>query len=209
MAPVPSLALAALALACTVPVGADPAAQTVGASGQARSPDDIGVELTIEIRDLARVPPAIMRETKVEIARTFVASGVRITWLGEGDSLPDGSTLTVFVVGRLARPIDIEPDATLVGLAPLRGSWVQVFYGSIREAVARRPISTGVVLAQVISHELGHLLLPPGSHAPYGIMRRAVDLEHPTLRRFTGDQSRLIRAALATGQRYASACRHR
>jgi hypothetical protein len=38
-------------------------------------------------------------------------------------------------------------------------------------------------------------------------MRQAVDLEHPTLRRFTGEQSRLIRAALSSRQRYAWPCR--
>jgi hypothetical protein len=81
-----------------------------------------------------------------------------------------------------------------------------VFYGRVAAAVAERPISISVVLAHVISHELGHLLLPPNSHSPFGVMRRAVDLEHPSLRRFTGEQSRLIRDALSSGRRYAWPC---
>jgi hypothetical protein len=210
MTRIPTLVLAAFALAWTSPVDADLANAPVPAPGDLRRPASTDVPLTIEIRDLSRVPPAVMRETRAEIGRTFLASGVRIAWVGQADSPRDPTTLRVFVVGGQATASHRgeEPDSTLVGLAPQRGNWVQVFYGRVAAAVARRPLSIGVVLAHVISHELGHLLLPPDSHAPYGIMRHAVELEHPSLRRFTVEQSRLIRTALASGQRYASRCRH-
>lgn len=210
MTRVSTLVLATLALAWTSPVVAGPVIEPVPAPGQPRSPASADVRLTIEIRDLARVPVAMMRETRAEVARTFLASGVRIAWIGQADSPRDPTTLTVYIVGGQARASrgGEEPDATRVGLAPQRGNWAQVFYGRVAAAVARRPISLSVVLAHVIGHELGHLLLPPDSHAPYGIMRRAVDLEHPSLRRFTVEQSQLIRRALASGQRYASRCGH-
>lgn len=208
MTRVPTLVLATLALAWTSPVVADP--EPVPPPGQPRRPASADVQLTIEMRDLARVPQAVMRETRAEVGRTFLASGVRIAWVDHAGPPRDPRTLTVYIVGgqaRASRGVE-EPEATLVGLAPQRGNWAQVFYGRVAAAVARRPISVSVVLAHVISHELGHLLLPPDSHAPYGIMRRAVELEHPSLRRFTVEQSRLIRAALAGGQRYASRCGH-
>lgn len=169
----------------------------------------VPVDLPIEMRDLARVPPEVMRETKAEVDRTFRASGVRTVWVGREASPQSPKPLTVYVVGGTsAGPSNDASGATVVGLAPPSGTWAQVFYRRVSAAVADRQVPISVVLAHVISHELGHLLLPPASHAPFGIMRRAVDLEHPALRRFTDEQSRQIRAAVASGQRYWSRCDH-
>jgi hypothetical protein len=167
------------------------------------------VELAVEIRDLARVPSAVMRETKAEVDSTFRATGVQIRWADLGDAPQTGrAPLRLFLVGSPSPtvPFDEEPRVTTLGLAPESGNWAQVFYGRVAGAVARRQVSIGVVLAHVIAHELGHLLLPPDSHAPVGVMRRSVDLTHPAFRRFTDDQARLIRTALSSGRRYAWAC---
>lgn len=39
------------------------------------------IELAIEMRDLAQVPSLVMRDTKVEVERTFLTAGVRIVWI--------------------------------------------------------------------------------------------------------------------------------
>jgi hypothetical protein len=181
---------------------------TIPLAPWAAAQENAPVALAIEMRDLARMPLAVLRDTKSEVGRTFLASGVRVVWTDPAASPAEATTLKVFVVGSeasVSRGAE-ETGATLVGLAPHSGNWVQVFYGRVAAAVARRPVSVSVVLAHVIVHELGHLLLPPDSHASFGIMRRAVDLEQPSLRRFTDAQSRLIRAAVTDGRRYASRC---
>jgi hypothetical protein len=161
----------------------------------------------IEMRDHAGVPFNVMRETKAEVESTFHATGVRIVWVDPAAAPQSPAPLKLYVVGGTPTNSHTRPPgATIVGLAPQSGSWAQVFYRRVAAAVAERPISISVVLAHVISHEIGHLLLPPNSHSPFGVMRRAVDLEHPTLRRFTTEQSRLIRVALSTGRRYAWPC---
>jgi hypothetical protein len=76
----------------------------------------------------------------------------------------------------------------------------------VEAAVVERTALISVVLAHVISHELGHLLLPPNSHSLFGVMGRTVYLDHPTPRRFTGEQGRLLRAALSSGRRYTWPC---
>ena len=45
-----------------------------------------------------------------------------------------------------------------------------------------------------MAHELGHLLLPPHSHSPAGVMRATIDLELASAKklRFTHDQGALI-----------------
>ncbi|MGE3509650.1 MAG: hypothetical protein AB7N65_12290 [Vicinamibacterales bacterium] len=173
------------------------------------APSSAPIALAIEVKDLARVPEGVMRDTKAEVERTFHAVGVRIVWADPGSALRDApAPVKLFVVGstrRLAQADD-GPRAAMLGVAPESGQWVQVFYGRVVAAVAARQVSIGVVLAHVVAHELGHVLLPPDSHSAVGVMREAVGLSHPTFRRFTDDQGRLIRAALASGRRYAWSC---
>lgn len=167
------------------------------------------VELSVEVRDLARVPSMVMRQTKAEVERTFLAAGVRVTWADPGGARrSEVPPLRLFLVGSPSPPVldDGELRVATLGVAPESGTWAQVFYGRVAAAVARRQVPISVVLAHVIAHEVGHLLLPPNSHTTIGVMRRSVDLTHPAFRRFTDDHARLMRAALSSGRRYAWAC---
>jgi hypothetical protein len=185
---------------------AAPGVETRPASAQPSVP----APLTLDVRNLARVPPAVLRETLAEVERTFLAAGVRIAWVHAAAPAADTTPLKVFLVGGAPAGVDGEdgPGAAVVGLAPPGGDWVQVFYGRLVAAIGERPIAMSVVLAHVIAHELGHLLLPPESHVPFGVMARAVDLGHPAIRRFTTGQAHLIRSAVQSGQRFASRCEH-
>jgi hypothetical protein len=62
----------------------------------------------------------------------------------------------------------------------------------------RYHVKREVILGYAIAHELGHLLLPPNSHSVGGIMRASLDMKLAAAQRlrFTGDQGRLIVAAL-------------
>jgi hypothetical protein len=178
-------------------------------AGAATAQQTVPAELRIDVRDLAGVPADIMRDTRAEVAGTLRAAGVRIAWVEGAHSPASAPSLTLFVVGgSTTAPHGTAPGVAVVGLAPESGTWMQVFYRRVAAAVATRSVPLSVVLAHVIAHELGHLLLPLESHAAFGVMRHAVDLTHPSLRRFSADESRLIRAAVATGRRYASRCDH-
>ena len=171
---VDQLALATIMLTSTIAVSAAPvipmAIQTSGA-----------VELAIEMRNLAGVPPAVMRDTQAEVERTFLAAGVRIIWVARETPAESPAALMLFIVGGTTTGVSrIESGATVVGLAPTSGTWAQVFYRRVVAAVADSQIAVSVVLAHVISHEIGHLLLPPNSHSAVGIMRQAVELNQST-----------------------------
>jgi hypothetical protein len=70
-----------------------------------------------------------------------------------------------------------------------------VFVNPISRTMAGEPGQVSTVLAHVIAHELGHLLLPEG-HSPTGLMRASLDPHGVVLSQFTDDQSRAMRAAL-------------
>lgn len=160
------------------------------------------VELVVEWRDVARVPLAVTKEAKAEVDRTFHAAGVRILWVEPGRSMhayPPMLTLLIVRSSMREAPRQDESGPMTLGLAPTCGTWAQVFYDRVTAAVAQGQLSTSVVLANVIAHELGHLLLPTSRHASSGVMGERVALQGPALRRFSSEQARLIRAALVNG----------
>lgn len=178
-----------------------PALLCLSAAGSAAA-QPTSVELAIELRVLAAVPGDVLREAKEEVERTFIAAGVRIVWIDPGETHPTPRPLKLVVVGvpPPARRGDDASGETILGVALRSRSTAHVFYDRVAALVAQRQVPVSLVLAHVMAHELGHLLLSD-SHESFGIMRRDVPLEHPSLRRFTDEQSRLIRAAIGSGQR--------
>jgi hypothetical protein len=74
-------------------------------------------------------------------------------------------------------------------------------YDRLKDAATNADWPVKDLLAVVIAHELAHLLLPPGSHSPDGLMRKGWDVAE--LRRFqarslafTPEQTALIRERL-------------
>jgi hypothetical protein len=157
----------------------------------------------------AAVPSDVLRDAKIEVERTFLASGVRIVWVEPGGS-PAVLKRTLILLAADARAPrgDRASGDTILGFASRSHDTARVFYDRVASLVADRQIAVSLVLAHVISHELGHLLLLTDDHESFGIMRRDVPLEHPALRRFTREQSRLIRAAIASEPRYAAGGGH-
>jgi hypothetical protein len=69
-----------------------------------------------------------------------------------------------------------------------------VFAHRIEELAGRNAVSVSRILARVIAHEIGHLLLPVG-HSRRGIMCENLDLRFMADGRFTPQQSASIQAA--------------
>jgi hypothetical protein len=55
------------------------------------------------------------------------------------------------------------------------GTIVYAFFGRIHDFARVKRVSGGTMLAHVIAHEVGHLLLPKGSHSERGLMRGTWD----------------------------------
>ena len=71
-----------------------------------------------------------------------------------------------------------------------------VFYDRIVRVTQTRPVDANVMLARVIAHEVGHLLLPPGSHSLFGIMQADFDVNSVQPCHFTGDEIALMQSLL-------------
>jgi hypothetical protein len=78
---------------------------------------------------------------------------------------------------------------------------VRVFYGRIRVASDREGRPEATVLAHVLAHEIGHVLLRSNAHTKHGLMTDVWDdFEYDWMRKglmfFTAEQSRKMRETL-------------
>jgi len=89
-----------------------------------------------------------------------------------------------------------DPDGTSSGMAYVAYTPIRAFVRNPEPGGPR--LNASEMLAYCIAHEIGHLLLPPGSHSPTGIMRarwRSTDLALIATGRllFTPEQAKIIK----------------
>ena len=97
------------------------------------------------------------------------------------------SVLRSDAMGVAARPGDGTP-----------GTRAYVFLDKVQSFAARRHLVVMQVLACVLAHEIGHLLLPPNAHWPNSVMQdrwhpSLFPPESPRLPGFSRDQAKLLR----------------
>ncbi len=171
--------------------------------------------LSIGIYDHARVHPEQLDRAREAVGRLFTAIDVRIDWAGpyypsdlRSDSrlkapiqAPDLAVL--ILSAKMTQALETREDslgcATGTGLA--RGHIAYVFHDRLAH-VAWPGDELVNLLSLVIAHEIGHLLLPYGSHSDTGVMRSdwsVADLRRIDVARlgFTPPQVAAIRRRLS------------
>jgi hypothetical protein len=122
------------------------------------------------------VPSDIVDRASVEVARLFSLIGVEIVWVS--DVPPPGTRV------RIASLVTWKPredwiPATALGYAltgpGARGILAYVFWPRIERVSEQFSARLDNVLAVAIAHEIGHMLLPDGSHAEQGLMKATWD----------------------------------
>jgi hypothetical protein len=174
-----------------------------------------GDEAVIRVRlyDYAGLTPEALADAQRSAARFYEQIGVTIDWAptyrkhGRKDREHDFGPLQDFTINILNRSMASRtawaPDALGAAVVAREGggSIAYVLYDRLKTAAAASHWPTTDLLALVVAHELGHLLLPPGSHSE-GLMRGDWDVSelrriHLTDLAFTQDHMSLIRERLA------------
>jgi hypothetical protein len=165
---------------------------------------------------------------KDEVTRIYRDAGVKIIWINAASSgsrsllpQPSGTSDPGFALVVLPREmtdqmtvateaVATEALGVAIGTREHGGRMAYVFYSRVERIarthlnmshdVGRRDLYSIVVLAHVMAHEIGHLLLPYG-HSATGLMRadwNSRDLHLAVDRRlnFTSEQAALIRGRL-------------
>jgi hypothetical protein len=137
--------------------------------------------LTVLVRDLVRIDPAIRDIARNQATGILTRAGVELRWI-DATGVEDPHLLSTttknyvtVVIAKQAPSGWTSPDA--MGFAPARyGPYPRayVFYGLVdvfvRTFNSRSKSAFGIILGHAIVHELGHLLIPGDAHGD-GIMR--------------------------------------
>ncbi len=137
-----------------------------------------GLRITVLSYNYAPVDEAVMQKAKEQVARIFRQAGVEVAWaacptregtLAEYPScigFHDPTHYSLHILSHTRR----ELKEAVPGEALLGPRLVNVFWDRALEYAGKHHVPPSDMLAAVICHEIGHLLLGPNSHAPLGIM---------------------------------------
>jgi hypothetical protein len=156
-------------------------------------------EVTLSLRNVAQVPAAEADEAKEILVSIYRFARIDVHWKDVEEDI-------TVIVTPPPHPRAIRDSRFALGYAPR----TKLKAGRIAFVLADRTADTArglgmehyVLLAITMAHEVGHLLLPYGSHAANGIMRRdwtQSDYQKARLGQllFTEAEGRLMRAELA------------
>ncbi|HXD20735.1 MAG TPA: hypothetical protein VN654_27180 [Vicinamibacterales bacterium] len=171
-------------------------AASFGAAASARAADaPAGLHVAVAICEARTMPPDIVASAERIAGDVYRAIGVAIEWSNAGCAT-DEQRLTVNLIPRQASTLDVT-DVTL-GFAEPGTTVATILYDRVAAFARRFHVKRDVLLGYTIAHEIGHLLLPPNSHSPQGVMRAAINLQEASKQRlrFTKEQGELIVRAI-------------
>jgi hypothetical protein len=141
---------------------------TVASVADAAEPGQLPA-IHLEMDDEADVPTAILQKSQDEVARIFVGAGLGVEWTETGPRF----TVQIVPMGLGYR----RPSAPVMGIA-LRnphGATARIFLNEVKDFARTWDVDVSTLLAHVIAHEVGHLLLPRMPHSATGLMKAEWD----------------------------------
>ena len=180
-----------------------------GSIALADNGNDNAPNITVRMINSAQVSAANLLEAEEAAARILTSAGVEVAWR----NCPNGSAIDDACAGPLSSGefvVNIVPTGKtatdlIFGIAFLgedgTGRYCDAFFDRIAGATPTLDPDTPHLLAAVVAHELGHLLLGSRSHARFGIMTavwQRESLHQIAMGRllFTREQSALIKARI-------------
>lgn len=170
-------------------------------------------QVTVSVYNDSDISDRTLLEAERIATRVFRQAAIDVEWVNirhsrettSGDPQASQTALTLRVV---PSPLTLTTAAFGVAFLAKDGSghYADVFYTPVQKLCAVSNVSASTLLAHVMAHEIGHLLLGSNAHAPLGMMR--AHWESGDLRRaamgellFTSEQSQRMRGRLLTRAR--------
>ena len=166
----------------------------LGPRGSSASESPAGeLPITVQIQDHSHVPPALLSSAAAVVTRMYEGIGVRIKWTGvvrwngdharfdhrEETSHAALGQLTIIILNsKMAARGHVKEE--VLGFAAVAdegmGRIAYAIYDRVRSIALELPINEAELLGFVMAHEIGHLMLPRGSHSSAGLMKSDWDI---------------------------------
>jgi hypothetical protein len=139
------------------------------------------VKLTVRIYDRVGVPPASVARAEAIAEHLLGEVQIGPRWLDcrpsleETGACPPAGADDIFVLIMPRAPAEEGTHPGAVGLAiqppdHTRGTHIFIFHERLAAATDSGLVDTSVILGHLLAHEIGHILMGPGSHSTGGLM---------------------------------------
>lgn len=185
-------------------------ASLLSTQANARRPGELPTRVTVLVYDYAAVPAQTLYTAEQDASNVFRHAGIEVAWVAcrKDASACDGfeSAPVLRLQRRFSRTAG-RLDVRAMGFC--LGNLAAVSLERVARAAQSGPARLPEILGSVITHEIGHVLMPHWNHSQSGIMRARFDLydwmliSQGTLW-FTADQARSLRKELDSRVQQAS-----
>jgi hypothetical protein len=125
--------------------------------------------IDLQMRNDSQVPAHVLEKSRDEVTRIFAGAGLTVRWT---ETAP---RFTVHIVPQVLGYARASSPVMGVALRRANSSTAQVFFRQVQQFAHAYRIDLSTMLAYVIAHEIGHLLLPGNAHSPTGVMQAGWD----------------------------------
>jgi hypothetical protein len=157
------------------------------------------LRMQLHLLNHAGVPADVLEAARTELTRIYGRAGFELVWDRRGAERPS-TRVTVKIVSYLPQPNRAAPYVMGVTVKHSDGRLAYVVFNEVVAFSRAHNVDLSTLLAHVIAHEVGHVLLPTGAHSPTGVMRatwdrsQIRDAQNGDLT-FTAEEIHTIRAA--------------
>src|SRR5262245_16578876 len=137
---------------------------TVARTADAAEPGHV-LTIDLQMTNEAQVPAPVFEKSRDEVTRIFASAGVAVRWTETTPRLTVRVVAQVLGFDRAASPV------MGVALRTAKESTAQVFFRQVQNFARTYDVDLSTMLAYVMAHEMGHLLLPGNAHSPTGLMQ--------------------------------------
>ena len=114
----------------------------------------------------AGLPASLLEASQDEVERIFANAGLGVEWTATG------SRFTVQIVGSVLPYAGASSQVMGVAIGkPRGGATALIFFKQVQDFARANYVDVSTLLAYVIAHEIGHLLLPGMPHSATGLMQ--------------------------------------
>jgi hypothetical protein len=166
----------------------------------ARPGEQPELRITVRVDDKAGVQSGVLKIAEGRAAQVFAMSGVKVEWIdgAEANRLKLVEPYTILIMAeapaKLKAAVErIGPDVMGQGEAVIGRAYI--YYDRVLQLRPIPPRDVITTLGDVIAHELGHLMLPPG-HSMVGIMRPSINMMSRRVETFTKEEAAQLRSVL-------------